>query len=366
MVKPTDLSSVLKRFDIRASAPGRIAVGGTWDVEALAFLSEELQPCSVNFAVDLKTSVRLSPYPVNRICVCSSGFSIQESHFKALSFDNPLGLIWAVVSFFNISGVKLTVTSKIPPRSGLGGSGVLCVTVIAAISKALGLIHGQARMSNRAIALLAHGLERSLNGNLSGLQDQLAAVYGGVNKWTWRYSRPDSPFKRDVLLTNNSYSELEDRIALCYTGKSRDSITTTGKFVKSFLSGKDRSKWRGLKELTDRFAAALVNKEWMTAAVVLQREASLRRAILHETEPSICSDLRRCAAANRCGSGFAAGNENGCMFAIGEKENIRKLKEGWERYLRKSDGGFLLPCRISATGLAVHCTLHKPSKKNSA
>ena len=47
---------------------------------------------------------------------------------------------------------------------------------------------------------IAFHLEDAINGGMCGMQDHGAAVFGGVNKWTWNFSRPGKSFERESIL----------------------------------------------------------------------------------------------------------------------------------------------------------------------
>jgi D-glycero-alpha-D-manno-heptose-7-phosphate kinase len=72
--------------------------------------------------------------------------------------------------------VDVVIASAIPPGSGAGTSAAVAVALLAALSTA----RGESR-SPYDLAYLAHHLEVEVLGNESGIQDQLAAAYGGIN-----------------------------------------------------------------------------------------------------------------------------------------------------------------------------------------
>jgi len=71
------------------------------------------------------------------------------------------------------------------------------------------------------VHLLAHNLEDGLRVSLTGLQDQLAAAYGGINKWVWLYSKHDAPFERHALIDKAHYETVQGCVLIAYTGEER-------------------------------------------------------------------------------------------------------------------------------------------------
>jgi D-glycero-alpha-D-manno-heptose-7-phosphate kinase len=354
MIRTIDLCWFLRQVEVEASAPGRIDCGGTWDQKSLALLKEQARPVTVNIALQLRTTVRLGAFEPGRVRVDSMGFASAEGPVDRPPFQSSLGLIFAILSHFHVSGVKVTIHSELVPRSGLGGSGVAAVAVIGALAKSLECSGHGGGMSGPEIALLAHNIEDGLRVSYTGLEDQLAAVHGGVNKWIWRYSRSSCPYEREVLLERESYERLERRILVVDTGEARDSSRASARYIESFLSG-GQDKWMRIRDLTDDFADAIREERWSQAAACLREESRIREEILSGEPIPLASALKNAASERGCGAGFAGGNYGGYLWAIGEEEAIAELRGEWSRLLERFGKGCLLQARISPTGLAVRC-----------
>jgi len=112
--------------------------------------------------------------------------------------------------------VSLTIRSDVPPGASTGTSAAAAVAVIAATDA----LHGGAR-TPADLASLAHGAEVVQLGQQSGVQDQMAAAFGGVNEIAIdRY--PDArviPIRIDEAFSK----ALEDRLLLVYFGHAHDS-----------------------------------------------------------------------------------------------------------------------------------------------
>jgi len=178
------MRKVIESHQIETSAPCRIDMGGTLDISTFYYPLRHLHPCTVNMAINLRTTVRLFPFDKGRIKVSSKGFKGAEYFLDRAPFDHPLGLIFAIAAYFRAEGVHIQIDSSSPPRSALGGSSAAAVALVSAFSK---VQHkkGEALLSRKKIALLAQTIEASVAGVPCGFQDQLAAVYGGVNAWYW-------------------------------------------------------------------------------------------------------------------------------------------------------------------------------------
>ncbi len=118
------LRSILEAQQVEASAPCRIDMGGTLDISTFDYPLRHLSPCTVNLAIGLRTRVHLLPYDNGMVKVSSKGFESAEYPLDNVPFDHPLGLMFAVASYFRAEGVQIDIESSSPPRGALGG--VIC------------------------------------------------------------------------------------------------------------------------------------------------------------------------------------------------------------------------------------------------
>lgn len=142
---------------------------------------------------------------------------------QKLVYDGELDLVKAVINNIrdleNINeplmsrGMDLFIHSDAPPGSGLGSSSTMVVALIGVFQKYLNL-----PLTNYEIAHLAYLDERQDLGIKGGLQDQYAATFGGFNYIEFY----DSSVVVNPLRIHADYlNELEYRMLLCYTGKTR-------------------------------------------------------------------------------------------------------------------------------------------------
>ena len=209
----------LESVPIEASAPCRIDMGGTLDISTFSYPLRHLAPCTFNIALGLRTRVRLQPYSRGRIKISSRGFKDAQFAADAAPYDHPLGLMFATAAYFNARGVHIDIDSQSPPRSALGGSSVAAVALVASFLKLMEPEKSAGRLDRRSIALTAYQIEQSVAGVPCGIQDQLAAAYGGVNIWYWQADPIQSVYKRQCAVRRDSHKEFERHLLIAYCGK---------------------------------------------------------------------------------------------------------------------------------------------------
>lgn len=352
---PDKLRKLLESAPIETSAPCRIDMGGTLDIPTFYYPLRHLDPCTFNIALGLRTRVRLLPYTKGVIKISSRGFKDAEYPADAAPFDHPLGLMFATATYFNAGGVHIDIESGSPPRSALGGSSVAAVALVAALATVFQR-GGESdnNINRRLIALLAYKLEETVAGVPCGSQDQLAAAYGGVHVWYWK-DRPDrSHFKRIVAVKKEYHKELERRLLLAYCGKPHVSKDINGRWIQQFCAGKNRVVWKEIIDQTRQFAAALTDRNYSQAVVHMNRETALRRAMTPDVLDNVGVRLVESALQNGCGARFTGAGGGGCIWALGESENVDRLRPLWEESLSTRKEARLLDAKIDTAGVCIH------------
>ncbi len=343
-----DLKKLLESHPIEASAPCRIDCGGTLDIKTFYYPLRHLSPCTFNVALNMKTRVRLLPYRSGFVKVSSRGFQTEVHPADSAPFDSPLGLMFAVAAYFRAQGVDIQIASQSPPRSALGGSSTAALTLIAALSKAFG-----GRVNRKKTVLLAHALEEAVARVPCGLQDQLAAAYGGVHAWYWPSSPSEPLFRGLEVLTKKDYRALESRLAVAYCGVPHESRDTNSKWVRQFVTGKARHLWADIVTTTKAFVEALRAKDWASAIHAVNREVEIRRTMTPEVFDEVGEALVNSAMAHECGARFTGAGAGGCIWALGEKDDIGKLRSTWTDILSRRKGAELLDAKVNPKGLEV-------------
>jgi D-glycero-alpha-D-manno-heptose-7-phosphate kinase len=282
--------------------------------------------------------------------VSSRGFESVAYPIDRAPFDHPLGLIFATATYFRAQGIHIDIDSSSPPRSALGGSSSAAVALSVALTRALGRT-GAHPISKKQTALLAHAIEGSVAGVPCGLQDQLAAVYGGVNAWYWPRNFGDPPFEKKAVVGQESFDDLQKHLLVAYCGIPHESKNINNMWVRQFLSGEHYDHWADITASTHKFVEALVNLNYKDACASMNRETAIRREITPGVLDAVGEKLVYSALENNCGARFTGAGGGGCVWALGDVEDIDKLKGIWEKNLSTREGACLLDVQIDAKGV---------------
>ena len=352
MSEHLSVTKFLKEGKVHVSAPCRLDCGGTLDLMTFYVPLARCLPSTFNLALDLRTHVRLRPFDEGLVRVSSKGIGEESYPAGEAPFDTDLGMFFAAAEGMSVAGLSIEIESQSPPRSALGGSSTALLAVVAALDYIVSAM-GRKGMTRPETVQMAYDIESGLAGVPCGMQDHLAAAYGGVNQWVWRIG-PSMRFVRRVLAPKRLYKELMSRILVAYPGMPHESVQVNSLWVKGFVSGERRRDWEEICALTSRFCRALAEGRWTDAAGAMNAEVDIRLDMTPEVLTDEAGTLVALARDMGCGARFTGAGGGGCVWALGEEDQVKSLKREWQRALKGFDGGKLLPAEVTAQGVVVH------------
>jgi D-glycero-alpha-D-manno-heptose-7-phosphate kinase len=333
---------------IEVSCPGRVDIGNSLDYPHLYLSLGQATAHTVNIAVDLRTTVRWEPSRRAGMTLIVEGQ--RESHRGVPDPSRSrFPLLSSLTRHFELTAGVLSVSSRIPVGSGLGGSGVLLVALFALVQKAT---IGTLRQSDwPSLAMSAHLFENWLGFSASGFHDQLAALYGGANQWTWgTHFRSASPvFKRLAINPAGGAAAISRHILLCFTGQPHAKIRRPPD--PGWLPTQKLQRWREVSELTTAFAKSLRQARWTEAARYLNDECSLREQIRPACLSARARLLVDAARSSGVGCRYTGHGHGGCVWAIGERRAIERTSAKWTTLSASWNGAWVLRPAIAERGL---------------
>jgi len=217
---------------IRAKAPLRISFGGG-GTDVSPYI-EERGGAVISVTIDKYAYCSLAGRDDELVNVTSLDYDLVAKYpiNGKLIYDGKLDLVKAATKVMRIkNGVDLFLHSDMPPGSGLGTSSTMTVALVGALGHWLKLSFGE-----YDIAELAFRIERQEAGIKGGKQDQYAASFGGFNFIEFLGEKTIvNPLrvKREII------NELEYRLMLCYTGKTRLSAGIIDDQVRGYTEKKE-------------------------------------------------------------------------------------------------------------------------------
>jgi D-glycero-alpha-D-manno-heptose-7-phosphate kinase len=145
--------------------------------------------------------------------------------------------------------------------------------------------------------------------------------------------------------------ELEQRIALCYTGEPRNSGTNNWEITKRHIDG-DRHVFDCFERIRDTAAAmrdALTRGDWDATAKALATEWENRKRLAPGvTTPAIDALMARAQAAGATAAKVCGAGGGGCLFCLSPPDSLADVRDALAE-----GGASLLDFRIETTGLDV-------------
>lgn len=135
--------------------------------------------------------------------------------------------IRSALKYYGVTqGVEISNQCDLPARSGLGSSSSFCAGLIEAIYALKGEMITKYGLAKETIKL-----EREILAENGGIQDQIAAVYGGLNHI--HINNNGSFSVNPVLISDERKQNLNNNLMLFFTGVVRSSSDIAEKQIKS-------------------------------------------------------------------------------------------------------------------------------------
>jgi D-glycero-alpha-D-manno-heptose-7-phosphate kinase len=187
-----------------------------------------------NFAVDLYSYIRIEENNTNNIKIVSENLNLsKEVNFQEIEYDGTLDLLKAAVKRMEIkSGLNIYARADAPPGCGTGTSASIAVALVATLA-----YFTNKRLTRHKIAELAHKLETEELKLESGVQDQYAAAYGGINFMEIDY--PSVKISK-INVHEKRICELESQLILVYLS-SRSSSEMHKAVIDNYQKGNEET-----------------------------------------------------------------------------------------------------------------------------
>lgn len=269
--------------------------------------------------------------------------------------DNPAydqhPLIQGVVNSLPIPKevmLHINLYSHMPAGSSTGTSASVCVALLGALDQL-----SEKKHSAHEIAYLAHRVETETLGLQSGIQDQLAAAYGGVC-FIDMHKYPEAKVTK-LDLEDNFLEELGRRISLVYLGQSHSSSAMHEEVI-TFLEekGAQFAIIQALRDLAEQAKKSLTEGEIEAFGEVMVQnnecQRSLHADLISEEADAVIGIAKKHGAAGWKVNG--AGGKGGSLTVLGHRDE--KLRERMLEGINSLGKGIRsIPISLAGFGVTV-------------
>jgi len=237
---------------VRSRAPVRITFGGG-GTDLYPYDSEHGGVC-INATINRYVYSTLKLRDDKKINIKSDiiniygGFETHNQSFTNIdefTLEGPLRIIKETILEMNPRhGFDLYVRSDVPPKSGLGASASLCVSIIGVLNH----LRKKNRLTKYEIAETAFRIEDERLGNKGGRQDQYATVFGGIT--LQEYNGKDNVRVHNIDAKKDQILELEKNLLILSSPRRISSSGEAHNKGKSLVNEDERIKiLHNLKEI---------------------------------------------------------------------------------------------------------------------
>ncbi len=330
---------------IEARAPTRVDLaGGTLDIHPIHLLEDDVW--TINAAVEIPVRVRLAPARRGfSIRSQDLGHRIEADSLEELPLGGPMDSVCRALRFAAPRpGLAVMLTSAAPPGSGLGASSALLVALLAALDRL-----ARRKRTREELVAVASLIEMQSLRMVTGRQDHLAAVCGGVNAIRFGL---DGDAVQPLLPTHALRQALQSRLVIAYTGRPHSSGLTNWGVVRSYLDGKPGTvhRLRCIAQVARQTREALRARHLDALGPLLAEEWSHRRELAAGVSTPLIERALNVARRSGALGGKACGAGGGGCVLIFVRSGA---KHACESALRGA-GFQVLPARIAPRGLKVH------------
>lgn len=218
------------------------------------------------------------------------------------------------------NGVEIHHTGDLPARSGLGSSSSFTVGLLNAIS------HLQGKTFNKAgLALEAVRIERDIMRENVGIQDQIAAAYGGLNKTS---IHTDGSFLVTPIDTDR-VKELQDHLLLFFTGVSRTASDIAIEQIKTHQTGENDAALLAMQKMVPDAVSILESDGDINDFGKLLHESwVMKRTLAKNIAPGFVNDIYdKARNAGAIGGKLLGAGGGGFMLLFAPPEIHNKIRE---------------------------------------
>jgi D-glycero-alpha-D-manno-heptose-7-phosphate kinase len=335
---------------VNSAAPIRICDNGGWTDTWFARHGKVF-----NIAVYPYAEVQMRVYAHRggrrRITINAEDYGVRYTIAEPGGRYGKHPLLEAAVDYMRIPkdvAIEVSIHSDAPSACSTGTSAAVSVALIGALDC---LTPG--RMTPHEVAAAAHKIETELLKLQSGIQDQLASAYGGIN-YIEMYGYPEARVSQ-IRVPDALWWELESRLSLVYLGERHSSSKVHEMVIRELeAEGPEADRLARLRVTPEKSKDALYagDLEALGRAMIenTEAQANLHPALVGASHRRVIEIAKRHGAAGWKVNG--AGGEGGSVTILSGPD--RSAKRAMIRDVEAAEPKFRnIPIYLSRFGLRV-------------
>lgn len=288
-------------------------------------------PRTVGITIDTGTIIHAEPLEGGRIGVRSIDYGTETTSVPGEVLPKKENWLLKIAELFSLSGVMFVLHNLRPgiQSSGLGGSATATTGVCILANELAGR-----PMSGVQLVSMASRLEQDYGVSITGTQEQSNVVFGGVTDYIWfPWGIPgnaDSSYGMSIrteLMDPSMYEELEQRMTIFHSGKTRASTDVNEEWRRALTQHEGYSQHRLKLDIAYRFREGLRLRKWGDVKESIEEYRKVRTAIC----PSYLNGANEIQGfANACGCvvfPLGAGGGGGILVFAPEPEAIQSFRK---------------------------------------
>jgi D-glycero-alpha-D-manno-heptose-7-phosphate kinase len=334
---------------INSTAPIRICDTGGWTDTWFAGHGNVF-----NIAVSPLAEVQVAVWPTPEQ---APGITLQAENFgQRYRIDRAQRwgqhpLLEAAVEYMQVPEhlcLEISIYSEAPSGASTGTSAAVTVALVGALDA---LTPG--RLTPHEVAAAAHRIETDLLGQQSGIQDQLASAYGGIN-YIEMFQYPHASVSPIPVPAATAW-ELERRLALIFLGKSHRSTELHERVIAGLeAAGSDHPPLEDLRRAAVRSRDALAAGDFAALGAAMidntQAQARLHRDLIGPEAARVIALAQAHGALGWKVNGAGGAGGSLTLLCGPRSDAMRALL----REIAQADASFqIIPIRLSPGGLRV-------------
>jgi D-glycero-alpha-D-manno-heptose-7-phosphate kinase len=237
-------------------------------------------PRTVAIAINTGTKITAYPFESNMIGVESLDYGFKLVSACGEVLPTKENWLLKIIDTFSISGVKFVLENLRSDikSSGLGGSATAAIGVCILANELAGR-----PFSGTQLISMASRVEQDLGISIVGTQEQSNVIFGGVTDYVWfPWGIPNQPNTgygeswRSELIPPSDYHELECRMAIFHTGKTRQSSDVNSAWRRALSTAEGFALHRKKPQIAYEFREALRMRNWKQAANAIRKYREIR------------------------------------------------------------------------------------------